>query len=341
MSFFNRTFKIGDRVVGDGCPVFVIAEAGVAHFGSMDKAYALVDMAKKAGADAVKFQIFDTDELISPVSKEWQDRLRPRELPYESFAEIKRHCDNTDIMFLATAHDEKSLEFLESLDVPAYKIGSGEVKNWPFFRKIALKNKPIIFSTGMFSETEINDALSTIQACGNKDIAILHCVTSYPTDPENVNLLSIPYIDNTFDVVTGYSDHTAGFHFPLAAVSLGAQVVEKHISLDFNIPNAQDWKVSCDSESLVEMIRQIRDIESGLGTETVKVSHQEKNSIDWARKSIVVSRDIEKGIYLTEDMLTTKRPGTGIPPSEITKIIGKETILPLKKDMLLEWSHLK
>ncbi len=341
MSFFNRIFTIADHPVGDGQPVFVIAEAGVAHFGSMRKAFALVDMAKKARADAVKFQIFDTDELISPVSQEWRNRLRPKELPYESFTEIKRYCDDVGIMFLATAHDEKSFDFLDSLDVPAYKIGSGELDNWPFFKRIALRKKPIIFSTGMFSEKKIEAALMAIRECGNKDIVVLHCVTSYPTSPENVNLLSIPYINKRFNTVTGYSDHTEGYHFPLAAVALGARIIEKHISLDFNIPNAQDWKVSCDHESLTAMIKQIRAIEKGRGRETVTVSSQEKNSVDWARKSIVISRDIEKGTRLTNDMLVTKRPGTGISPSERENIIGKEIIKSLQKDTLLEWNHLK
>lgn len=337
---FSKSFTIGNCGIGQDLPVFIVAEAGVAHFGSVEKARALVDLAVTAKADAVKFQVFRTSELVSRESKEWIERLRPKELPFEAFQTIEAYCREKGIIFFATAHDEPSLEFLDSLDVPVYKIGSGEVGNWPFLKKIVSRNKPVILSTGMYTMEELSEALAIFAEAGNPDVAVLHCVTQYPTPPSEVNLLAMKTIRENFDVIVGYSDHTQGFHFPLAAVSLGAQVVEKHITLDFNVPNAQDWKVSCGPEQLPIMVKQIRDIEAGLGSGVKAPGEAERLSLSWARKSLVAVRDISQGEVITPGMLSAKRPGNGISPAHMDEVIGKKAKLNIQKDTAIQWEQL-
>ncbi|MBW1802917.1 MAG: N-acetylneuraminate synthase family protein [Deltaproteobacteria bacterium] len=336
---FNKKFSISNRVIGRDEPVFIIAEAGVAHFGRIEKAFKLVDLAVGAGADAVKFQIYKTEHLISKSGKEWFDRMKTKELPFEAFKEIQSYCREREIIFLATAHDENSLEYLSELRVPAYKIGSGEVTNWGFIKSIASKGKPIILSTGMYTLDQIHEALSVISETGNGDVAVLHCVTMYPTPPGSVNLTAMNTIKDAFDVLVGYSDHTQGHHFPIAAASLGAGIIEKHISLDFNVPNAQDWKVSCGPEDLHLMIQQIREIEAGLGSGLKDPGKDERLSLTWARKSLTATRDISMGDVITGGMLSAKRPGGGIPPSEIKKVIGKRAARLIKKDEMIQREH--
>jgi N,N'-diacetyllegionaminate synthase len=337
---FSKVFSIAHRKVGHEQPVFVVAEAGVAHFGSVEKAMALVDMAVAAKADAVKFQVFRTDELISKESQEWRDRLRPKELPFDAFRRIQRYCDEKKIIFFATAHEESSLEDLDKLNVPVYKIGSGELENWPFLEKIASRKKPVIFSTGMHTMEQIEQALGILERAKNPDVAVLHCVTQYPSRPADVNLRAMEAIQSKFGVIVGYSDHTEGFHFPLAAVALGAKVIEKHISVDFNIPNAQDWKVSCGAADLQAMVRQIREIENGLGSGEKAPSETERMNLSWARKSLVAARDIEKGEEIRSDMLRTKRPGTGISPARMGEVIGKRAKNPIPQDNVIRWEEL-
>jgi N,N'-diacetyllegionaminate synthase len=338
--FFADSFSIGDRTIGLEQPVFIVAEAGVAHFGSLEKAFRLVDLAVQAKADAVKFQIFNTDALIADVSTEWRERLRPKELPLECFKEIQSYCLDRNIIFFATAHDQQSLAYLSQLDVSAYKIGSGEVENWPFIQLVAKCGKPVIISTGMYELDNIEQALNVFKKVGNRNVAVLHCVTQYPAPPASINLRVMETIRNRFQVLTGYSDHTQGFHIPLAAAALGARIIEKHISLDFNVPNAQDWKVSCGPHDLHLMIQQIRDIEAGLGSWEKQVTTAETDSLKWARKSLVAARDIKAGEIITASMINIKRPGTGISPARINEIIGKKTRETIKFDQLIMWEHL-
>lgn len=340
MERFNQSFSIGDRKVGKNYPVYIIAEAGVAHFGNIDKAYRLVDLAAEAGVDAVKFQIFDINALISESSAEWRTRLGSRCLPYDDFRKIQSYCNERNITFFATAHDEPSLTYLDGLNVPAYKIGSGELENWPYLAKIAERGKPVIFSTGMFSMNQVETALNVMAATGNRDIAVLHCVTSYPSNPADVNLFAIEALHDKFNTITGYSDHTQGIHFPIAAVARGACIIEKHISLDFNIPDAQDWKVSCGPKDLHLLVQQIREIEIGLGIRDKKPSENELKNLAWARKSLVAKVNIKANETITAEKLTSKRPGTGIPPSEIDSVIGKRVTTNIAKDTVLYWEHL-
>lgn len=336
----SRQFVIDGQTVGEGAPVYVIAEAGVAHFGSEEKAYRLVDLAVASGADAVKFQVFDVDALISGELPDWRDRLASRQLPYEAFGRIQAYCREKGITFFATAHDEPSLEFLTTLDVPVFKVGSGEVGNWPFLKRVAKLGKPLIFSTGMYRRSQIGEALDAVAEVGNAQVAVLHCVTRYPTPPEEVSLGNMAWIRERHKVITGYSDHTRGFHFPLAAVALGARIIEKHITLDFDVPNAQDWKVSCGPKDLAEFIRQLREIEAGLGVRDTGPTAGERDSLAWAGKSLVPVRDIPAGASLRGEDLTGKRPGTGISPAQIGEVIGRATKVPLSRDQVIQWEDL-
>lgn len=338
---FAETFDIAGRTVGGDAPCFIIAEAGVAHFGSFDKALRLVDLAVEAGADAVKFQIFDVDRLIAEEAGEWKERLGSRCLPYEDFAKISDYCRDAGILFFATAHDEPSLDYLAGLDVPAFKIGSGEVGNWPFLHKTASFRRPVIFSTGMYSLEQVGEAVACMAEAGNWEIAVLHCVTEYPTPPGDVNLRAMDLIRDRFGLVTGYSDHTVGFHIPLAAVARGAKIIEKHISLDFDVPNAQDWKVSCGPHDLGRFVHEVREVEQALGQARKGPGEGEQQSLLWARKSLVTRNPVGAGTPITADMLDSKRPGTGIPPGRQHELVGRLAARDLPADHVIKWDDLK
>lgn len=337
---FSSIFSINDRLVGKNQPVYIIAEAGVSHFGNEEKAYKLVDLAVESGADAIKFQIYDVDAMISRVSEDWKNRLGSRQLEYSAFERIQTYCIDKNITFFATAHDQPSLEYLISLNVPAYKIGSGEVGNWPFFERIASLGKPVIFSTGMYQIDQINDALDVISNSNNKDIGVLHCVTEYPAPPSDIGLENISLISKKFGVVSGYSDHTKGYHIPLAAIAMGAKIIEKHISLDFNVPNAQDWKVSCGPNDLALFIKQARDIEAALGLKKSDLSSGEKESLIWATKSLVAKKNIKIGEIISVNDLDSKRPGTGISPSFIMDLVGRRAKKNIQADEVIKWEFL-
>lgn len=337
----SNVVQIGSRHVSSDNPVFVIAEAGVNHFGNIEIAKHLVDMAVIARADAVKFQIFRTENLVSSVAPDWIERLKPKELPYDAFKYIKEYCEQKGIMFLATAHDDESLDFYSSLNPLAYKIGSGEVSNTPYLRKIVKKKKPVILSTGMYDMDDVRDAVNIFFDEGNTNLILLHCITCYPPVPEDINLKVINTLQKEFGCPVGYSDHTIGNDMVLAAVAVGASVIEKHIAVSKNAPGSQDCPVSCDERDLIEMVNSIRKIEKALGTGIKTPSEKELKSKEWARKSIVAKVDIKRGDVITEDMLTLKRPGTGISPEDISKVIGRRTKRNIKIDSLLQFDDLQ
>ena len=337
---YETSITIGERAVGGGAPVLVIAEAGVAHFGDPDKADALVDLAADAGADVFKTQAFVTDNLVSSRLAEWRDRLRPKEVSFAFLRHMKDRCDSRGILFMCTAHDEKALAWVDDLDVPAYKIGSGERGNTPYLREIAKRGKPVILSTGMYREEDIGEALETFADVGCRELAILHCITSYPAPFDQVNLRAMERIRKIFPGPVGYSDHTEGGHAVLAAVARGADVVEKHIALDFDVPNAQDWKVSAGPDDLPDLIRRLREVEAMLGEGRIEVQDCEWPALDWALKSLVATRDLPAGTVLGSDMVTAKRPGGGLAPSELESVLGRrlkealDTDQPITRDSL-------
>ena len=324
MSGFADSFSIAGRQVGGGAPCYVIAEAGVSHFGSVDKACALVDLAASAKADAVKFQHFNAERLVGDSSPDWRRRLRSRELPDADMLRVAEYSRKMGITFICTAHEESALDFLDGqVGVPAFKVGSGEVENWPYIADIARRGKPVILSTGMYTLELIGAALKVLSDNGCRDAAILHCVTAYPADPATVNLDAMRQIGHIFNGPVGYSDHTAGTAVALAAVALGASVIEKHITLEFNIPDAQDWKVSCGPDDLATFVADVRAIEAALGGGPRQLSETERQSVLWARKSLTAARDIVAGELIEVGMLMSQRPGDGLPPSQLGVIVGR------------------
>ena len=236
---------------------------------------------------------------------------------------VAEYCRKKGITFICTAHEELALDFLDhKIGVPAFKVGSGEVENWPYIAEIARRGKPVILSTGMYTIELIGTALQVLNENGCREVAILHCVTAYPVDPATVNLDSMRQIGRIFNGPIGYSDHTVGTAVPLAAVALGAKIIEKHITLDFNIPDAQDWKVSCGPDNLATFIADLRVVEAALGGEPRSLSEAERQSVLWARKSLTAARDIAAGEQIEASMLTSLRPGDGLPPSQISRLLG-------------------
>jgi len=336
----KSSFKIADRQIGAGSPCFVIAEAGVAHFGSLDVARSLVDMAVEAKADAVKFQVFKTDRLVSSAAPDWIARLSTKELPFEAFEKIKLYAEEKGIMFLATAHEEFSADFLDELGIPAFKVGSGEVNNVPFLRHLARKGRPLLISTGLHDDTAIRAVISTCASEGCEALALFHCVTAYPTPYNESNLRSIPAMRGRYGVPIGYSDHTIGTEVPLAAVALGAELLEKHICMDKQTAGSQDCKVACDRQDLKALVSKVRNIEMALGTGEKTVAESAKRSLQWARKSLVARHTLPTGHRLTAEDIVIKRPGTGIRPDEIQNAVGRVLVRPIECDEVIQWDHL-
>lgn len=316
----------------------IIAEAGVNHNGSIETAKRLIDVAADSGVDYVKFQTFKTENLVSREAKlaEYQKKnvkdgasyqfemLKKLELSIEDHYTLIDYCNHKGIKFLSTAFDLESVDFLASLNLGIWKIPSGEITNYLFLKKIAKIGGKIILSTGMSTIEDISNALNVLTKYGvaKDDITILHCNTEYPTPFKDVNLLAMKHIQRMFGTRVGYSDHTQGIDVPVAAVALGASVIEKHFTLDKSLPGP-DQKASLDPTELKAMVKSIRTIEVALGDGNKQVSESETKNISVARKSIVASMPIKKGEPFTEDNLTVKRPGTGISPMKWDEVIGK------------------
>lgn len=314
--------------------IFIIAEAGVNHNGSMETAKKLVDVAVKAGADAVKFQTFQVKNLLCEKTKkpEYQVRmtggeetqyemLRKLELPHEAHFELLDYCKSKGILFLSTPFDIESIEFLDQLGINILKIPSGEITNYPYLKRIGEKKKDVILSTGMSQMEEVKEAVRVLKENGAKEITILHCNTEYPTPMKDVNLLAMKTMERELQLPVGYSDHTEGIEAAIGAAALGAVVIEKHFTLDKNM-EGPDHKASLEPDELKEMVRSIRNIEFALGDGKKITSESEKKNIEFVRKSIVASKKIEKGEVFSEDNITTKRPGYGVSPMRWDEVIG-------------------
>lgn len=303
--------------------MFVIAEAGVAHFGDMRLARQLVRLAKEASADAFKIQLFDPDVLIARRAPEWRERLRSRNLTLAQARELKAMCDDAGLIFIATAHDESRLHWLAALDVAAVKVGSGERNNPLFVRRAAELGKPMIVSTGMYREADVHEALDACRDGGCDRVALLHCVTMYPTPPADVNLAAMDRLKAIFLGPVGYSDHTEDGLAVLSAVARGARVVEKHITILRDVPNAQDWKVSADPGTFPRLVADIRRVEAMIGHGVKRPAGCEAAGMTWALKSLVAARDLPSGHAVTRDDVLAKRPGDGIPANRLDLVVGR------------------
>ena len=342
-----QKIKIEHKFVGEKQPCFIIAEAGVNHNGSLGIAKKLIDSAVNAGADAVKFQTFKAEELttsnadIAKYAKEnigkkikQIDLIKSLELKYNDFKALRKYCDKKKIIFLSTPHSFDAIDFLEKL-VPAYKFGSGDLTNIPSLRYAAKKRKPIILGTGMSTLKEVKQAVDVIKSQGNKKIVLLHCTTNYPCSLDEVNLNAMKTLKEKTGCLIGYSDHTKGRLVPIMAVTMGACIIEKHFTLDKKM-KGPDHKASMEPDELKQMIADIRDAERALGSPDKKPTNSEKTTMKLVRKSIVAKKDIKKGKIITKDMLLIKRPGTGLEPVYIDKIIGKKAKCDISKDEILQ-----
>tara|TARA_Y100000816_G_scaffold84318_2_gene57896 strand:+ start:21266 stop:22276 length:1011 start_codon:yes stop_codon:yes gene_type:complete len=319
--------------------VVIIAEVGVNHNGSIQKAKELINVAAKAGADFVKFQTFNAETLVTSyaVKAKYQKKLnKPHESQFDMLKKLEidkkahqgliKYCKMKKIQFLSTAFDNDSINLLEELNLPLYKIPSGEITNLPYLRRIGSMGKPIILSTGMSTMLEIKDALGILISAGAKkrEITVLHCNTEYPTPMKDVNLKAMLTMGNELGVNIGYSDHTLGIEVPIAAVAMGAKVIEKHFTLDRNL-EGPDHAASLEPNELEAMIFAIRNIEKAIGDGVKKPSHSEIKNIPIARKSIVAKKIIKKGELFTKDNLAIKRPGDGISPVNWDKVLGMKS----------------
>ncbi|MCI0579478.1 MAG: N-acetylneuraminate synthase [Chloroflexi bacterium] len=330
-----RAIKIGTRMVGSGQPVFVIAEAGVNHNGDLGLAKKLVDTAVAAGADAVKFQTFQAEKLISaqaPKAAYQQETtgaeesqlamVKRLEMPYEAFRELYDYCQRQGILFMSTPFDEESADFLAGLGMAVFKVPSGEVTNLPFLAHVANKGKPLILSTGMSYLGEVETAVRTIEATGNDDLMLLHCVSNYPADPADANLRAMQTLAAAFDRPVGYSDHTLGSEVALAAVALGACAIEKHFTLARTLPGP-DHRVSLEPDELIALVRGLRTVELALGHGRKEPTASEIDIATIARRSLVAACDIPAGTVVTASMITSKRPANGLPPYFLPYLIGR------------------
>lgn len=327
---------------------FIIAEAGVNHNGSIDVAIKMIDAAKEAGADCIKFQTFKAKDLVSGLASkaEYQKKqtkkgesqlsmLQKLELSHEDFSLLDQHCKKQDIIFLSTPFDLRSIEFLQTLNMKHWKIPSGEITNLPYLIKIAQTHMPVILSTGMSTLVEIDDALKVLREFGSGEVTLLHCTTEYPAPFSEVNLHAMETLRKTFNLDVGYSDHTTGIEIPIAAVALGATVIEKHFTLDREM-EGPDHKASLEPDELKSMVSAIRNIEISLGSGEKEPSPSEIKNIPIARKSITASRDIKKGEPFSVDNITTKRPGNGISPMQWFEVLGKVSKRSFQEDEMIE-----
>ncbi|MFH1678193.1 MAG: N-acetylneuraminate synthase [Candidatus Omnitrophota bacterium] len=336
--------------------IFIIAEAGVNHNGELNLGFRLIDKAWESGADAVKFQTFRAENLVSknaaraeyqeknmPEIKESQFQMLKRlELSFTDFIKLKEYCDKKKIIFLSTPFDFESVDFLNDL-VPAFKISSGDLTNLPFLEYAAKKNKPVILSTGMSTLDEVRTAVSSIRkaqgCCGDSDfpaLTLLHCSTNYPCPYKEVNLRALQALKDAFGLPVGYSDHTLGIEVSIAAAALGARVIEKHFTLDKNTAGP-DHRASIEPDELKAMVKAIRNVEMSLGDGVKKPGINELRVSNVARRSLVAARDLKEDEIIQRDMLVIKRPGNGIQPSELEKVIGLKLKRDKQQDAILLW----
>lgn len=330
--------------------VLIIAEAGVNHNGNLDLALKMVDEAKRAGADIVKFQTAIPEKVISKYADkaEYQKKTTGNEesqlemckrihLKLSDYDIIKKYCEEVGIEFLSTPFDLESIDYLAKLGMRLWKIPSGEITNLPYLIKIAKTGRPVIMSTGMAELKEVEEAVNVLKENGAGEITLLHCTTEYPAPFESVNLRAMNTLREKFETEVGYSDHTVGFEAAVAAAVLGASVIEKHFTLNHNM-EGPDHKASLEPEEFEIMVNNIRLIEKALGDGVKRPAEAEKKNIAIARKSIVAAKDIKKGEIFTEDNITVKRPGSGISPMKWFEVLGTEAVRDFGEDELIELS---
>lgn len=343
---------IGARAIGSERPCYIIAEAGVNHNGRMDLALELIDVAADAGVDAIKFQTFSADKVVSPGTRkaDYQSRntggeedqlemVRRLELGHDDFAELARHCQARGVEFLSTPFDDPSIDFLAGLGMAAFKIPSGEAVSVPYLRRVAACGVPVLLSTGMCTMDEVRLGVETLQGAGATDIAILHCVSCYPAPPEESNLKVMTTMGDAFGVPVGYSDHTLGIEVSLAAVALGATVLEKHFTLD-RAMEGPDHAASLEPDELKTLVAGVRAVEASLGDGVKVPQPSEADTMKVARRSLFLSRPVAKAQVISPDDLMVLRPASGISPADFDNVIGKTATTDLEVGRMLAWDDI-
>lgn len=343
----SRVIKIRNRLIGNDHPCMIVAEAGANHNGDMNLAKELARSAAESGADAVKFQTYVAEKLATrSAPKYWKDE-HPDETQYETFKkldrlsesewkELAKYCEKIGILFFSTPFDFESVNMLDELDVPVFKVASADITHIPLLKYIAEKGKPIILSTGASTLPEIREAVEAIKSVGNNQLILLHCTLSYPTDINDANLRAITTLQNEFpEYPVGLSDHTTSILTPIVGVAMGAKVIEKHFTVNKSLPGSPDHKLSIDPKELAWIVQHVRLTERLLGCGEKKVVDTERKARALARRSIVAKVRIPAGTPIRWDTVTFKRPGLGLPPSAIYKILGRKTIRTIEEDEVI------
>ena len=344
--------KINEKYIGDDFPCYTIAEAGANHDGELKKAIKLIDAANEAKSDSIKFQTYDASKLASKYSPKYWIDDKPNETQYEVFSnldgltddnwkEIFEYAKSKSVTCFSTPFDEKSVDLLYSLDVPAFKIASADITHIPLIKHIASKKLPIFISTGMASDDETKEAIEIIENEGNDQIIIMHCITSYPTEAKDANLELIKTLKQKYPkYVIGYSDHTIGTNIPVYSTFYGAACIEKHFTFDSSLTQSPDHKLSLDTDGFKQLVKELKLAEISKGSKIRDNFESEKNAVKYARRSIIANRDIEVNEKISIDMLSIKRPATGISPKFFEKIIGKSVKIKIQEDRPIQWNDL-
>lgn len=346
-------WNIRGRKVGGTAPCLIIAEAGVNHNGNADLAEEMIRQAQWAGADCIKFQTFEPEQLVTASSPKATYQLKttdPREsqlemlrklvLPAEAYRRLMRLCENLGLLFLSTPYRIGDVEFLRGLGIDWFKVASGQIVETPLLKRLAELRKPVIMSTGMSTLTEVASAVRLFRECGNERFALLQCTTDYPANIHDANILSMVSMREEFGALVGYSDHTQTPSACLAAAALGAKIIEKHFTLDKKMPGP-DQMCSADPEEFSRLVRSVREIEAALGSPNKQPTPAESRNAKSMRCSIVAAVDIPAGTVLTEPLLTLKRPNTGLPARDWDNVLGRKTKVAISKDSMLRWEHLQ
>ena len=344
--------KIGNKIIGDNSPCFTIAEAGANHDGDLKKAFKLIDAAIEAKSDSIKFQTYTANKLVTKTAPKYWDDGKKDETQFDVFSkldhltndnwkQIFEYAENKNFLCFSTPFDEESVDLLYKVGVPAFKIASADITHIPLIKHISQKNLPIFISTGMANDLEIKEAIDTIKNQGNNNIIIMHCITSYPTNPEDANLEMIRTLKTNYpEYVIGYSDHTLGTLIPTLSTIYGAKCIEKHFTFDSSLTISPDHRLSLDKFSFKTMVDQLKIAHSSTGSAIRDSFNSESESIKYARRSIVLTKKLSKGDIITKDIIDIKRPGTGISPKFLEEIIGKTLVNNVDDDIPLQWSDL-
>ncbi|MBP7073225.1 MAG: pseudaminic acid synthase [Clostridia bacterium] len=342
----NEIVLKNGRRIGEDNPCYIMMDIAANHNGDLETAKELIRKAAEAGADAVKFQTYRAEDLYSKKTPQFsRDSMKPYDLikkvqhPREWIPILSEHAKGFGIDFLSSPFDYDAVDLLDNTGVSLFKVASLEIVDLKLIKYIAGKGKPVVLSTGMASLGEIEEAIEAARSTGNGDIALLHCNTCYPAPAHIVNLKAMETLRNTFRLPTGFSDHTLGWHIPVAAVALGACIIEKHFTLSRE-QEGPDHGFSIEPEELKLMVRQIRDVEKAMGDGVKKVSREELENYEKGRRSLIAITDIPKGTKITESMITAKRPGYGIKPKYFDMVIGRTAKVDIFEDDVLLWDML-